>query len=75
MRPDPQKIEVIQTWTTPRTIKELRSFIGFIGYYRKYVEKYAKIARPLYDLIIDKNKYLNNKITKDINIQEQWSDK
>ena len=75
VRPDPQKIEVIQKWTTSRTIKELRAFIGFTGYYRKYVEKYAKIARPLYDLIIDSNKYLKNKRTKDIDIQEKWSEK
>ena len=74
VRPDPQKIEVIQKWITPRTIKELRAFIGFTGYYRKYVEKYAKMARPLYDLIIDTNKYLKNKRTKDIDIQEQWSE-
>ena len=58
---DPNKIEVIQKWAIPKTIKELRAFIGFTGYYRKYVEKYAKIARPLYDLVIYTNKELKKK--------------
>ena len=44
-------------------------------YYRKYVEKYAKIARPLYDLIIDTYKELKNKRTKNIDIQGKWNEK
>ena len=73
--PDPNKIEVIQKWDIPRNIKELRAFIGFTGYYRKYVEKYAKIARPLHDLIINTNKELKNKRTKNIDIQGKWNEK
>jgi len=33
---DPQKIEAIKTWTSSRNLKELRSFLGFSGYYRLY---------------------------------------
>ena len=73
--PDPNKIEVIQKWAIPKTIKELRAFIGFTGYYRKYIEKYAHIARPLYDLVINTNKEFKNKRTKNIDIQGKWNEK
>ena len=49
---DPQKIETIKTWPSPKTLKELRSFLGFSGYYRRFIKNYAKIARPLNDLTV-----------------------
>ena len=47
---DPEKIEQVREWPTPTTHKELRSFLGFTGYYRRYVNGYAKIVAPLYKL-------------------------
>lgn len=47
---DPKKIEALKTWPKPQTLKELRSFLGFSGYYRRYVEGYSKIAKPLTSL-------------------------
>ncbi len=44
---DPQKIEAIKTWPSPRNLKELRSFLGFSGYYRRFIKYYAKIVKPL----------------------------
>lgn len=49
---DPQKIETIKTWPSPKTLKELRSFLGFSGYYRRFIRDYAKIAKPLNDLTV-----------------------
>jgi transposase InsO family protein len=45
------KTEVVANWPTPSTTKELRSFLGFAGYYRRFVKDYAKIAGPLHDLV------------------------
>lgn len=44
---DPQKIETLKTWPRPQTFKELRSFLGFSGYYRRFVKDYSKIVKPL----------------------------
>ena len=47
---DPEETSVIKTWQKPKNIKELRQFLGFAGYYRRFVEKFSQIARPLNDL-------------------------
>ncbi|KAJ0003805.1 hypothetical protein NQD34_008903 [Periophthalmus magnuspinnatus] len=47
---DPEKIETIKTWPIPTTLKQLRSFLGFAGYYRRFIKDYAIIAKPLNNL-------------------------
>ena len=48
---DKGKIEVVEKWPQPQTVKDLRSFLGFSSYYRRFVPKFAHIAKPLYTLI------------------------
>ena len=52
---DPKKIEPIVNWPGPHTVHEVRKFWGFTNYYRKFVYKYAQIARPLNKLISSEN--------------------
>ncbi|KAK7879850.1 hypothetical protein WMY93_033485 [Mugilogobius chulae] len=47
---DPEKIETIKAWPIPTTLKQLRSFLGFAGYYRRFIKDYAIIAKPLNNL-------------------------
>lgn len=47
---DPAKVEALKTWPRPKTLKELRAFLGFSGYYRRFVQDYSKIVKPLNDL-------------------------
>lgn len=47
VKPNPNKIEAIQSWPLPKTPKELKSFLGTIGYYRRFIPKFAHIAKPM----------------------------
>ena len=44
---DPKKIEVVWDWRKPTTVTEIRSFLSLVGYYRRFVKKFSKIAVPL----------------------------
>ena len=49
---DPDKIEALSSWPEPNNVKELRSFLGFTGYYRWFSKDYARIVKPLNGLLI-----------------------
>jgi hypothetical protein len=51
IRVDPKKIEAMQDWPHPKTLKSLCGFLGLTGYYRKFVKNYGKIAAPLMALL------------------------
>ena len=47
IKPNPEKIETIKNYPIPKSVKEIRGFIGLVGYYRKFIKDFAKIAKPL----------------------------
>lgn len=51
MATDPSKIENIRDWPQPKNIKDLRSFLGMVGYYRKFVPQFGLISKPLSNLL------------------------
>ncbi|GJV16337.1 putative reverse transcriptase domain-containing protein [Tanacetum coccineum] len=44
---DPSKVESVKNWKTPESPTEIRSFLGLAGYYRRFIENFSKIAKPL----------------------------
>lgn len=44
---DPARIEALVKWPVPKTIKEIQQFLGFTGFYRRFVRNYSKIAYGL----------------------------
>ena len=52
---DPAKVQAIQEWQPPSKVPELRSFLGLVNYYRRFIKGYSAIAAPLTDLL-KKNK-------------------
>jgi len=51
IRMDPAMIKVIQHFPIPRTPTQVRSFIGCAGYYRRFIENFAKTSHPLFQLL------------------------
>ncbi|XP_042051465.1 uncharacterized protein LOC121796743, partial [Salvia splendens] len=47
IRVDPAKVEAVQQWKVPKTPNEIRSFLGLAVYYRRFIEGFSKIARPM----------------------------
>lgn len=56
IKPNPRKIEAIQKFPIPRTPKEIKSFLGLIGYYRKFIKNFAQLTKPLTNCLKKNNK-------------------
>ena len=53
---DHEKIEAVKYWPTPQTVKDVCSFFGLAGYYRRFIPEFSQIAAPLTHLT-KKNQY------------------
>ena len=71
IRTDPAKIEVVKTSPVPKSVKEVRQFLGFTGYYRRFFEGYSSVACPLNDLLIGNSSKEKPKRVKNLGRQEQ----
>nr|GFA67045.1 putative reverse transcriptase domain-containing protein [Tanacetum cinerariifolium] len=54
---DPAKIETVKDWTSPKSPMEIRQFLGLAGYYRRFIEGFSKIAKPMTKLTQKKVKF------------------
>ena len=58
---DSDKIQKILDWPVPKTRKQLHRFLGFTGYYRRFVKDYARLAHPLQKMLVGTNKKKGSK--------------
>jgi hypothetical protein len=55
---DPRKVKVVLDWKPPTTVFVVRSFLGFTGYYRRFILNFSKIVKPVTELFKKDNKYV-----------------
>jgi len=58
VEPDARKLEVIEHFPTPRTPKQLKSFLELVGYYRRFIPQFSKVASPIHKLLKKDAKYV-----------------
>ena len=54
---DPSKVEAVLAWNPPKNVSEIRSFLGLAGYYRRFIEGFSKLARPMTELLKKEKKF------------------
>ena len=50
VKTDPKKVEAVKNWHSPRTVRQVRSFLGMINYYSRFIYNLAEVAAPLHDI-------------------------
>ncbi len=60
---DPDKVQAIRSWPTPTDVKQVRSFLGLAGYYRRFIDGFAKLAKPLHELTAGDKKKTSSHMT------------
>jgi hypothetical protein len=51
VKPDPKLVECVQNFPVPQNVKGIKSFLGLSGYYRRFIQNYGQIAKPLTSLL------------------------
>jgi len=44
---DPTKVDTVVKWESPKSTTKIRSFVGLVGYYKRFIEGFSKIVAPL----------------------------
>jgi hypothetical protein len=48
---DPSKVQDVLSWNAPTSVSNMQSFLGLVGYYRRFIEGFSKISRPMTELL------------------------
>ena len=44
---DPEKVEAVVSWERPKSVFEIRSFLGLAGYYKRFIEYFSRLVTPM----------------------------
>jgi hypothetical protein len=58
---DPNKVQDVLDWKPPTSITQVRSFLGFAGYYQRFILNFSKISKPITELLKKEIKYVWSK--------------
>jgi hypothetical protein len=48
---NPCKVKDVLSWNTPQNVSDIKSFLGLVGYYRRFIEGFSKISKPMIELL------------------------
>jgi hypothetical protein len=54
---DPSKVQDVLSWNAPMSVGDIQSFLGLVGYYRRFIEGFSKISKPMTELLEKDNKF------------------
>jgi hypothetical protein len=54
---DPSKVQDVLSWNTLTSVSDIRSFLGLAGYYRRFIEGFSKISKPMTELLEKDKKF------------------
>jgi hypothetical protein len=66
---DPSKVQDVLSWKTPTSVSDIRSFLGLAGYYRRFIDGFSKISKPMTELL-EKDKQFHWTATCESSFQE-----
>jgi hypothetical protein len=58
---DPSKVRDVLDWEPPKSVHQVRSFLGLVGYYRRFIPNFSKISKPITELLKKGTKYVWSK--------------
>jgi hypothetical protein len=48
---DPSKVQEVMDWKPPKSVHQIRSFLGLAGYYRRFISDFSRISKPMTELL------------------------
>ena len=77
-RMDPSNTETVKSLTenTPKTVGDLRKLLGFLGYFRHYIKDFARLAKPLFQLLQKNGKQMSSQTNGQLSSRTciEWTD-
>jgi hypothetical protein len=54
---DPSKVQDVLSWNAPMSVSNIQSFLGLAGHYRRFIEGFSKISKPMNELLEEDKKF------------------